>query len=111
VYTGALDINRANSVNEATFRRYLFWWSVRSKRRSSAFFHWIAAARARDRSFPRRLLASDLRYLLRNSAEATLVRTRYGRWAVSKLAPAAAEHRSDPYIASARQWVAQCEFS
>ena len=102
---------RYGTLNEATFRRYLFWWSLRSQRRAAAFRHWVGAARARDRIFPVRLLASDLRYLLRKSAEAVLLRTKYGRWAVRQPAAAAPEQQSDPYVASARHWVAQCELS
>ena len=60
---------RYGTVNEATFRRYLFWWSLRSQRRRAAFRHWLAATRAPDRTFPVRVLGSDLTYLLRNSAK------------------------------------------
>jgi glycosyltransferase involved in cell wall biosynthesis len=103
--------SRYGTLNEATFRRYLFWWSLRSQRRASAFSHWFAAARASDRTFPVRLLASDLKYLLHNSAKAALLRTRYGRWAVRRPAAVTPEHHSDPYLASARRWVAQCLLS
>lgn len=102
---------RYGSVNEATFRRYLFWWSLRSQRRRAAFTHWLAAARARDRTFPIWLLGSDLRYLLRNSANALLSRTRYGRWAVHPQSAQAQQHEPDPYVVSARRWVAECELN
>ena len=70
---------RYGTVNEATFRRYLFWWSLRSQRHRAAFRHWLAATRASDRTFPVRVLGSDVIYLLRNSAKALLSRTKYGR--------------------------------
>ena len=100
---------RYGTVNEATFHRYLFWWSLRSQRRTAAFRHWLAATRASDRTFPVRLLGSDLTYLLRNSAKALLSRTKYGRWAVRPQSAAAPRHEPDPYIAAARQWIARCE--
>lgn len=102
---------RYGTVNDATFRRYLFWWSLRSQRRRAAFLHWVAAARARDRTFPVRLLALDLTYLLRNSARALLSRTRYGRWAVRRAHADVSRDESDPYVVSARHWVAQCGVS
>jgi glycosyltransferase involved in cell wall biosynthesis len=101
---------RYGTLNEATFHRYLFWWSLRSQRRRGALRHWFGAARARDRDFPVRLLASDLRYLLRKSAEALLLRTKYSRWAV-RPPTVAPDRQFDPYVASARHWVAQCELS
>jgi glycosyltransferase involved in cell wall biosynthesis len=100
---------RYGTMNEATFRRYLFWWSLRSQRRRAAFRHWFAAARARDRIFPVRLLGSDLMYLLRNSAKVLLSRTRYGRWSLGRPSADAPRDESDPYVVSARHWVAQCD--
>jgi hypothetical protein len=100
---------RYGTVNEATFRRYLFWWSLRSQRHRAAFRHWLAATRAPDRTFPVRVLGSDLTYLLRNSAKALLARTKYGRWAVRPQSAAAPQREPDPYIAAARQWIAGCE--
>jgi glycosyltransferase involved in cell wall biosynthesis len=97
---------RYGTVNEATFRRYLFWWSLRSQRRRAALAHWLSAARAGDREFGLRLLAADLGALLRRSAQATLGRTRLTRWAVPRVTPV--ESPLSPYAAAAT-WVARYE--
>jgi glycosyltransferase involved in cell wall biosynthesis len=101
--------DRYPTVEEATFRRSLFWWSLRSRRRGSALSHWVKAARARDRSFPRRLLAADLGYLVRDSADELLSRGTGGWWTTRRAAAAAGSpSAADPYLDAARRWVAQC---
>ncbi len=101
---------RYGTVNEATFRRYLFWWSLRSQRRRAALAHWLSAARASDREFGLPLLAADLGQLVRRSAAATLARTRYTRW-VARRMTAAAPPPLSPYAAAAARWVARYEIS
>jgi len=96
---------RYGTVSEATFHRYLFWWSLRSQRRRAALAHWLSAAVARDRDFGPRLLATDLGQLLRRSAAATLGRSRYTRWAVGRMTPAGSP--LNPYAAAATSWVAR----
>ena len=101
---------RYGTVEEATFRRYLFWWSLRSRRRRAAFSHWVRALRARDRSFSRRLLVEDFGYLVRDSADELLSRGSRGRWKTRRAAAGAGHPSSsaDPYLDAARRWVAQC---
>jgi glycosyltransferase involved in cell wall biosynthesis len=99
---------RYGTVNEAIFRRYLFWWSLRSQRRRAALGHWISAARARDRKFGLPLLATDLGQLLRRSAAPVLARTRYTRRLARRMTAAPPPPLS-PYAASAAAWVARYE--
>jgi len=100
---------RYGTVNEATFQRYLFWWSLRTQRRRAALSHWMSAARARDRDFGLPLLVADLGQLLRRSAAATLGRTRVTRRAVPWLTSSGRQAALDPYPASATTWVDRYE--
>jgi hypothetical protein len=102
---------RYGTMEEATFRRYLFWWSLRRQRRAAALSHWSRAVLARDRSFPRRLLTQDFAYLVRDCVDATLVRGTRGRW-TSRRATGGAQALSlpvNPYLLAASAWVAQCD--
>jgi glycosyltransferase involved in cell wall biosynthesis len=99
---------RYGTVNEAIFRRYLFWWSLRSQRRRAALAHWLSAARARDRDFGLPLLVTDLRHLLRRSAAPVLARTRYTRHLTRRMTTAPPPPLG-PYAASAASWVARYE--
>jgi glycosyltransferase involved in cell wall biosynthesis len=99
---------RYGTVNEATFRRYLFWWSLRSQRRRAALAHWLRAAVAHDRDFGPWLLAADLSQLTRRSATATLARTRYTRRVAQRMSAAPPPPLS-PYAASATSWAARYE--
>jgi glycosyltransferase involved in cell wall biosynthesis len=99
---------RYGTVNEATFRRYLFWWALRSQRRRAALAHWLSAARARDRDFGLPLLVTDLSHLIRRSAAPVLARSQYTRWVARRLT-AAPPRPVDPYAASAADWVTRYE--
>jgi glycosyltransferase involved in cell wall biosynthesis len=98
---------RYGTVNEAIFRRYLFWWALRSQRRGAALQHWVAAACARDRSFPASLLGADLDHLLRRSAKAVLMRSRYGRWVLDRRTTPVRAPGPDPYLLAAAAWLAE----
>jgi glycosyltransferase involved in cell wall biosynthesis len=99
---------RYGTVEEATFRRYLLWWSLRSRHRRAAFSHWVFALRAGDRSFSPRLLVEDFGSLVRESADELLSRGTRGRWITRRAATAAPSPTADPYLDAARRWVAQC---
>jgi glycosyltransferase involved in cell wall biosynthesis len=100
---------RYGTVNQATFSRYLFWWALRSQRRGAALSHWISAARAPDKEFGPGLLATDLRHLLRRSAEVLLARTRYTRFVARRMSARPPDQPTDPYVVSASTWFARYE--
>jgi glycosyltransferase involved in cell wall biosynthesis len=102
---------RYGGANEADFRRYLFWWSLRAHRRARAFRHWLAAASARDRSFPARVLVTDLGYLLRNTSDAAFARANRRRRQDRSPSPVPSGDTGDPYLDAAKRWVAQYAMS